>query len=303
MLYVTESLTDSDLPTSWSPRADRSRIGDASVPCRVRAEFARRNDSPPVRAAREALAASGLRESDPEAYRQRAFALSVAGYFADPAQMPALTPFRVVGRTQRSVWESLNGYDLLPALARRSRQMGVPTLVVHGREDPIPLASSTAVADALGAELLVIEGSGHVPYVESPEILFSDAGAISRPGLAFGPRAGRGAGQPHESVIVTRAPSRQPPIRSRWRSGRSMSTIAGCACRCTRSSMGSNTWDVCGSLMRRGTRTPAFRIAAPSRAHGRRRPRDGHCASARTIWCAGITAAWPRNAGIIASAA
>ena len=33
---------------------------------------------------REELAASGLREQDPDAYRQRTFELSVAGYFADP---------------------------------------------------------------------------------------------------------------------------------------------------------------------------------------------------------------------------
>ena len=99
--------------------------------------------------------------------------MSVAGYFADPTRVTQLTPFRVVGRVQRTVWESLDDYDLLPALARLRARLGVPALVVHGREDPIPLASSAAVAEALGAELLVIEGSGHVPYVERPEILFT----------------------------------------------------------------------------------------------------------------------------------
>ena len=47
-------------------------------------EFARRQSSPAVIGLREELAASGLRERDPDAYRQRTFELSVAGYFADP---------------------------------------------------------------------------------------------------------------------------------------------------------------------------------------------------------------------------
>jgi pimeloyl-ACP methyl ester carboxylesterase len=45
--------------------------------------------------------------------------------------------------------------------------------VVHGRQDPIPLESSEQIARALGARLVVIEGSGHVPYVEQSPALFS----------------------------------------------------------------------------------------------------------------------------------
>jgi proline iminopeptidase len=48
----------------------------------------------------------------------------------------------------------------------------VPTLVVHGRQDPIPLASSEETARALGTTCVVIEDSGHVPYVEQPAQLF-----------------------------------------------------------------------------------------------------------------------------------
>jgi len=47
------------------------------------------------------------------------------------------------------------------------------TLIVHGRQDPIPLASSEAAAKAMRATLVVIEDSGHVPYVEQPAALFS----------------------------------------------------------------------------------------------------------------------------------
>ena len=138
------------------------------------AEFARRQSSPAVRRLREELAASGLRERDPEAYRQRAFELSVAGYFADPDRARDLTPFRVVARVQQGVWESLGDYDLVPALG----SVRVPALVVHGREDPIPLASSQACARALAARLVVLEGCGHVPYVEQPEAVFGAAEAF-----------------------------------------------------------------------------------------------------------------------------
>jgi proline iminopeptidase len=133
------------------------------------AEFARRQAGREVAALREALQASGLREHDPEAYRQRTFELSVAGYFADPHRAHDLTPFRVTGRVQQSIWRSLGDYDLRPELAT----LRVPSLVVHGRQDPIPLASSEAAALALGTTCVVLENCGHVPYVEQPGPLFA----------------------------------------------------------------------------------------------------------------------------------
>lgn len=134
-------------------------------------EFARRQSDSSVAKLRAELASSGLRERDPEAYRHRAFELSVAGYFADPSAARLLTPFRVTGRVQQSVWDSLGDYDLLAPGQLDSVQ--VPTLIVHGRQDPIPLASSEKAAKALRGSLVVIEDSGHVPYVEQPRALFS----------------------------------------------------------------------------------------------------------------------------------
>ena len=136
---------------------------------RFEATFDERQASPWVQEQRAALAASGLRERDPATFRQRSFELSVAGYFADPANARDLTPFRVTSRVQQSVWESLGTFDLLPAL----RTIRVPTLVVHGREDPIPVESSEAVANALAGRLVVLDHCGHVPYVERPAPLFA----------------------------------------------------------------------------------------------------------------------------------
>ena len=135
------------------------------------AEFARRQSSDAIAGARARLAESDLRERDPDAYQHRAFELSVAGYFADPTRARDLTPFRVVGRVQQSVWASLGDYDLTAPgqLDTVSRQ----AIVVHGRQDPIPLESSAAAARALDVELVALDDCGHVPYVEQPAALFS----------------------------------------------------------------------------------------------------------------------------------
>ncbi len=136
---------------------------------RFEAEFARRPRAEPIASLREELQRSGLQERDRDAYRQRAFELSVAGYFADPARARDLTPFRVIGRVQQSVWQSLAEYDVTDGLAG----VDIPALVVHGREDPIPLESSERIAASLRAEIVVLADCGHVPYVERPTELFA----------------------------------------------------------------------------------------------------------------------------------
>jgi proline iminopeptidase len=135
---------------------------------RFEVEFARRQESPEIKRQRDELAASGLREKDPEAYRQRAFELGVAGYFSDPSKAADLTPFRVAGRIQQSVWESLGDFDLISDL----KGIKIPSIIIHGRDDPIPLASSSEAASALGTNLVVLDECGHVPYVEQPQGLF-----------------------------------------------------------------------------------------------------------------------------------
>jgi proline iminopeptidase len=138
------------------------------------AEFDRRQASAQVATLRADLAASGLRERDLAAFKQRAFELSVAGYFADPGRAHDLTPFRVIARVQQSVWESMGDYDLVPAL----RDVRVSAFVIHGRQDPIPLESAQAAAQALGAETVWLDACGHVPYVEQPEALFAAVGGF-----------------------------------------------------------------------------------------------------------------------------
>lgn len=132
-------------------------------------EFTRRQQAPEIQKQREELAASGLREKDPAAYRQRAFELGVAGYFYDPRNARHLTPFRVVGRVQQSVWESLGDFDVI----RQLEGIHIPSLVVAGRDDPIPAASTLDVARSLGTKPVLLDECGHVPYVEQPGQLFA----------------------------------------------------------------------------------------------------------------------------------
>ena len=50
----------------------------------------------------------------------------------------------------------------------------VPTLVIHGSEDLIPLESSAEWANTIPyARLKVIEGSGHYPHLEAPDLFFA----------------------------------------------------------------------------------------------------------------------------------
>jgi pimeloyl-ACP methyl ester carboxylesterase len=127
--------------------------------------FSMRNMAPDLQRKRAALRQSGLRDTDPDAYAQRLFELSVAPYFHNPERARDLTPFRVTGRTQQEVWASLGDYDLRPSLPG----LRIPSLVLHGESDPIPLEASRELAQHLKAEFIPLPRCGHVPYVEAFE--------------------------------------------------------------------------------------------------------------------------------------
>ena len=68
------------------------------------------------------------------------------------------------------IWESLGEWDLSVEL----NSLKIPTLVIHGSYDMIPIESSIAWVEAMpNSRLLVIEDSGHMTHIEQPETFFS----------------------------------------------------------------------------------------------------------------------------------
>jgi proline iminopeptidase len=128
--------------------------------------FAARNLAPEVQAERQRLRDSDLRVRDPDAFQRRMFELSVVAYFHDPEQARNLTAFRVVGRIQEETWRSLGDYDLRPRL---ESLRAIPSILLHGTDDPIPRHASEETARRLGAALHVLDRCGHCPHVERPD--------------------------------------------------------------------------------------------------------------------------------------
>jgi proline iminopeptidase len=70
----------------------------------------------------------------------------------------------------RFTFASLGSWDWLPALSKTE----VPTLIIHGELDPLPIESARKWAATMpNARLLELKGIGHFPYVEAPEAFFA----------------------------------------------------------------------------------------------------------------------------------
>jgi proline iminopeptidase len=77
-------------------------------------------------------------------------------------------------RLSEDTWAS-PAYDLLSPL----RDLAVPTLVLHGEHDHIPLAVATHTAEAIpGARLVVLPGCGHFAVLEQPEAVAREVTAL-----------------------------------------------------------------------------------------------------------------------------
>lgn len=70
-------------------------------------------------------------------------------------------------------------YNLLPALT----QFRIPTLILHGDYDFVPVACATHIAEAIpGARLVVLRNCGHFSYLERPDEVRAALGAFFQAG-------------------------------------------------------------------------------------------------------------------------
>lgn len=115
---------------------------------------------------------------DPLSFCRRFYELLQPVYFSDVARVERMQgdvcagPIEAVRRqltVNKVIWESLGEWDLIPELGA----LEIPTLVIHGSYDMIPIESSIAWTEAMpNARLLVIQDSGHMTHIEQPDIFF-----------------------------------------------------------------------------------------------------------------------------------
>ena len=116
---------------------------------------------------------SSLQDAKPSAHvMRRSLELLAPVYFRDPAKVSELGLDSVrFGPETQAVWDSLKGFDLRAGLS----EVQVPTLVVAGSHDrSVTTERAREAAEALPlGSLLVMENSGHYPFIEEPEAFLS----------------------------------------------------------------------------------------------------------------------------------
>ena len=107
--------------------------------------------------------------------------ISYPAWFAHAELAELLAPPRAVSATGAAVAAALHreGYDWREQL----RALRVPTLVIHGEWDPLPVSVARDTASLIpDTRLAVIPGSGHMPFWEAPERFFGLVEAFLSPG-------------------------------------------------------------------------------------------------------------------------
>jgi len=112
-----------------------------------------------------------LTQPDPETHGVYSRAVYPA-WFADSELARSFAPPKVTSNTGAAILARLRreGYDWRPRL----RALSVPTLVIHGEEDALPVAVSAELVALLPrAQRQLVPQSGHMPFWEAPDVFFS----------------------------------------------------------------------------------------------------------------------------------
>jgi len=128
------------------------------------------------RATLERIDLAALAEPDPQVHSAYARAMYPA-WFAERDLAALFSPPRSTSVTGAAIAARIRreGYDWR-ALVRGLR---VPTIVIHGEADLLPVSLAAETAGTIeGARLLLIPGAGHMPFWEAPEHFFGAADAF-----------------------------------------------------------------------------------------------------------------------------
>ena len=72
---------------------------------------------------------------------------------------------------QKHVSNSTKGYLLYENLYQNLTLLSIPTLIIHGDYDPVPLEAAQKNHHAIrGSELVVLNNSGHFPFIEQKQV-------------------------------------------------------------------------------------------------------------------------------------
>ena len=128
------------------------------------------------RAVLERIDPASLETPDPQVHSAYSRAMYPA-WFADRDLAALFSPPRSTSVTGAAVGARLRreGYDWRTLL----RGLPVPTIVIHGEADLLPVSLARETAGAIGnARLLILAGAGHMPFWEAPEHFFGAVDAF-----------------------------------------------------------------------------------------------------------------------------
>ncbi|HEY7025033.1 MAG TPA: alpha/beta hydrolase [Candidatus Limnocylindrales bacterium] len=99
-------------------------------------------------------------------------------YFGDPSK-PAPMPQTEFAANADQTWASIQAHFRKGTLARRLPRVESPALVIHGERSPIPVHQAARIAQLIpNAQLVVIPGVGHWPWLERPGTMRDIIGAF-----------------------------------------------------------------------------------------------------------------------------
>jgi proline iminopeptidase len=137
-------------------------VGDGGLAA-FQAELARRLPAATVARLQALDAIEATRPLTPEEVLEH-MEIAWPGYFSS---LDAAQPIPQTGHApSEESWASIRAE--LPSLAERLRDCSVPTRFVHGALDPLPVTASTDIAELMDADVDVLPGIGHFPWLEEP---------------------------------------------------------------------------------------------------------------------------------------